>query len=109
MLIVLFTNPDTDFCRDRLNVVFPVQTLASHYFCDKSKVPAFDQALLRDSVHSIVTGLRIDDSGFEFQQRQKIYIFSETRSPNLGPPSPPFQWVQGDLSPLVKPPGTANR
>ena len=109
MFIVLFTDPDTDFCLDRLNVMFPVQTLASHYFCDKSKVPAFDQALLRDNVRSIVTGLRIDDSEFEFQQRQKIYIFSETCSPNMGQPSPPFQWVQGALSPLVKRPGTANR
>jgi len=42
----------------RLNVMFPVQTLASHYFCDKTKVPAFYEALLRDSVRSLVTRLR---------------------------------------------------
>jgi hypothetical protein len=52
--------------------------------------------------------LRAERSGvriFESRQGLGIFLFSTASRPALGPNQPPFQWVPGALSPMIKRPG----
>jgi hypothetical protein len=50
-----------------------------------------------------VTGYGLDDRvvGSSSPDRGKIFLFSTSSRPVLGPAQPPIQWVQGALSPGV--------
>jgi len=54
--------------------------------------------------NSLSSSLRYwqDDSGFESQQHQDGFLFSDTSRPVLGPIKPPIQWEKGALSLEVK-------
>jgi hypothetical protein len=44
----------------------------------------------------------LDDWGFESRQRLRIFLFSTSSRPALGPTQPPIQWVRGVFSLGIK-------
>jgi hypothetical protein len=57
-----------------------------------------------DSAVVIASGYGLDDRGvgFRLPVESRIFLFSTSSSPALGPTQPPIQWVQGALSSRVK-------
>jgi hypothetical protein len=47
-------------------------------------------------------GWTAEESGFDSQQRQQIFIFFTAPRAALGPTQPPIQWILGPLSLGVK-------
>jgi hypothetical protein len=62
---------------------------------------AFERKYLRQYSDELRTGR----PGFDFRQRQQIFLFSTASRPVLGTTHSPLQWVLGFLSPGVKRPG----
>ena len=57
----------------------------------KSEAQNTNNYICNSLISSICYGQ--DDSGFESQQPQEGFLFSETPRPVLGPIQPPIQWV----------------
>jgi hypothetical protein len=80
--------------------------------------PAADNDLIRENniciqtIHKLsqqrtansdtALGYRMDDRGFESQQRTGIFLFTKVSKPALEPTNPPIQWVPWVLSLGVK-------
>jgi hypothetical protein len=58
----------------------------------------------RDSSVRVTTGYGLDTQG-SIPSRRKLFLFSVTFIPSLGPTQSPIQWVPGTLSSGVKRPG----
>jgi hypothetical protein len=50
----------------------------------------------------IANRLRVEQPGFDFWQRQEIFLFSMESRPALKPTQSPIQWVLWALSPEIK-------
>jgi hypothetical protein len=60
--------------------------------------------VIRNNSVGIAIGYGMGGRG-SIPDRCKIFLFSKTSRPAVGPTQPPTQWVPGGLSPGVKPPG----
>jgi hypothetical protein len=54
------------------------------------------------TINCLTTGRATGRSGFDPQQRQRVFHLASVSRPALGPTQPPVQWVQWILSPGVK-------
>jgi hypothetical protein len=61
--------------------------------------------LIDDRYSNLAAGWTTEESGFDPQQGQKIFLYSVTLRLTLGPTQPPVQRVPWPLSPGVKRPG----